>query len=165
MYTEDFSAAIDFLGLQKMVDRERIGAQGMRGLSGMALTAAAADSRLKAVVTSAKYDMSRSMSRGYQDSYAREQRQKVIDYLSRQRWTDAEKGTYARGSHQVPFDSDGNVAPSDRVPPKTLPADADPITNIFFDYYRTERGYHPARSTPPPRGPRPRRCRSSPSNR
>ncbi|WP_373303997.1 alpha/beta hydrolase, partial [Streptomyces cinerochromogenes] len=111
MYTEDFSAAIDFLGLQKMVDRERIGVQGMCGLSGMALTAAAADSRIKAVVTSAMFDMSRSMSRGYQDSYTREQRQKVIDYLSRQRWTDAEKGTYAWGSHEVPFGSDGNVAP------------------------------------------------------
>ncbi|MFE7276467.1 alpha/beta hydrolase [Streptomyces sp. NPDC057623] len=143
IYTDDFSAAIDFLGLQRIVDRERIGVQGICGLSGMALTAAAADSRIKAVATSAMYDMSRSMSRGYQDSYTREQRQKVIDYLSRQRWTDAEKGTYARGSHEVPFDENGNVAPSSRVLPKALPADADPITKIFFDYYRTERGYHP----------------------
>ncbi|WP_107049914.1 alpha/beta hydrolase [Streptomyces bicolor] len=143
IYTEDFSAAVDFLGLQRIVDRERIGVQAICGLSGMALTAAAADSRIKAVATSAMYDMSRSMSRGHQDSYTREQRQKVIDYLSRQRWTDAENGTFARGSHEVPFDENGNVAPSNRVLPKTLPADADPITKIFFDYYRTERGYHP----------------------
>ncbi|MEU3937709.1 alpha/beta hydrolase [Streptomyces sp. NPDC029044] len=143
IYTEDFSAAVDFLGLQQVVDRERIGVQAICGLSGMALTAAAADSRIKAVATSAMYDMSRSMSRGHEDSYTREQRQKVVDHLSRQRWVDAEKGTFARGSHEVPFDENGNVAPSNRVLPTTLPADADPITKIFFDYYRTERGYHP----------------------
>ncbi|WP_328421678.1 alpha/beta hydrolase [Streptomyces sp. NBC_00443] len=143
VYTEDFSAAVDFLGLQKIVDRERIGVQGICGLSGMALTAAAADSRIKAVATSVMYDMSRSMSRGHQDYYTREQRQKIVDHLSRQRWNDAENGTYARGSHEIPFDKNGNPAPSNRVLPKTLPADADPITKIFFDYYRTERGYHP----------------------
>ncbi|MFF7314337.1 CocE/NonD family hydrolase [Streptomyces sp. NPDC008137] len=143
IYTEDFSAAVDFLGLRTIVDRERIGVQGICGLSGMALTAAAADSRIKAVATSAMYDMSRSMSRGHEDFYTREQRQKVVDHLSRQRWTDAEQGAFARGSHEVPFDGNGDVAPSDRVLPKTLPADADPVTRIFFDYYRTERGYHP----------------------
>ncbi|GAA4918693.1 alpha/beta hydrolase [Streptomyces coeruleoprunus] len=143
IYTEDFSAAVDFLGLQKIVDRERIGLQAICGLSGMALTAAAADSRIKAVATAAMYDMSRSMSRGHEDYYTREQRQKVVDHLSRQRWIDAENGTYARLSHEVPFDENGNVAPSNRVLPKTLPADADPITKIFYDYYRTERGYHP----------------------
>ncbi|MFF1697641.1 alpha/beta hydrolase [Streptomyces sp. NPDC058257] len=143
IYTEDYSAAVDFLGLQKIVDRERIGAQAICGLSGMALTAAAADSRIKAVATASMYDMSRSMSRGHEDFYTREQRQKVVDHLSRQRWIDAERGTYARLSHEVPFDENGNVAPSNRVLPKTLPADADPITKIFFDYNRTERGYHP----------------------
>ncbi|MFD5951496.1 alpha/beta hydrolase [Streptomyces collinus] len=143
IYTEDFSAAVDFLGLQKIVDRERIGVQAICGLSGMALTAAAADSRIKAVATASMYDMSRSISRGHEDYYTREQRQKVVDHLSRQRWIDAEKGTYARLSHEVPFDENGNVAPSNRVLPRALPADADPITKIFFDYYRTERGYHP----------------------
>lgn len=143
VYTEDYSAAVDFLGLQKTVDRERIGAQAICGLSGMALTAAAADSRIKAVATTSMYDMSRSMSRGHQDYYTREQRQKVVDHLSRQRWIDAENGGYARLSHEVPFDQNGNVAPSNLVLPKTLPPGADPITRIFFDYYRTERGYHP----------------------
>ncbi|MER7775279.1 alpha/beta hydrolase [Streptomyces sp. NPDC096191] len=141
--TEDFSAAVDFLGLQEIVDRERIGIQAICGLSGMALTAAAADSRIKAIATASMYDMSRSMSRGHEDYYTREQRRKVVDHISRQRWIDAEKGTYARGSHEIPFDENGDVAPSDRVLPKTLPADADPITRSFFDYYRTERGYHP----------------------
>ncbi|MBT2414276.1 hypothetical protein J7I94_27645 [Streptomyces sp. ISL-12] len=87
--------------------------------------------------------MSRSMSRGHEDYYTPEQRQKVVDHLSRQRWTDAESGTYARLSHEVPFDENGDVAPSNRVLPTTLPADADPITKMFLDYYRTERGYHP----------------------
>ncbi|WP_399936970.1 alpha/beta hydrolase [Streptomyces sp. BBFR25] len=141
--TEDYSAAVDFLGLHKLVDRERIGAQAICGLSGMALTAAAADSRIKAVATASMYDMSRSMSRGHEDYYTREQRQKVVDHLSRQRWIDTERGTCARLSHEVPFDEDGNVAPTNRVLPQTLPADADPVTNSFFDYYRTERGYHP----------------------
>jgi fermentation-respiration switch protein FrsA (DUF1100 family) len=143
IYTEDFSAAVDFLGLQRIVDRERIGAQAICGLSGMALTAAAADSRIKAVATASMYDMSRSMSRGHEDYYTREQRQKVVDHLSRQRWIDAENGTYARLSHEVPFDDNGNVAPTNRGLPETLPADADPVTASFFDYYRTERGYHP----------------------
>lgn len=142
-YTEDYSAAVDFLGLQKIVDRARIGVQGICGLSGMALTAAAADSRIKAVATSSMYDMSRSISRGHRDYYTREQRQKVVDHLSRQRWIDAENGTCARLSHEVPFDKNGNVAPSNRVLPQTLPPDADPVTRIFFDYYRTERGFHP----------------------
>ncbi|WP_299531999.1 alpha/beta hydrolase [uncultured Streptomyces sp.] len=143
IYTEDYSAAVDFLGLQKIVDRERIGVQAICGLSGMALTAAAADSRIKAVATASMYDMSRSMSRGHEDYYTREQRQEVVDHLSRQRWIDAENRTYARLSHEVPFDENGNVAPSNRVLPETLPADADPVTKSFFDYYRTERGYHP----------------------
>ena len=68
IYTEDYSAAVDFLGLQKIVDRDRIGAQAVCGLSGMALTAAAADSRIKAVATASMYDMSRSMSRGHRDT-------------------------------------------------------------------------------------------------
>jgi hypothetical protein len=143
IYTEDFSAAVDFLGLQKIVDRQRIGAQAVCGLSGMALTAAAADSRIKAVATTSMYDMSRSMSRGHEDYYTREQRQKVVDHLSRQRWIDAENGTPARLSHEVPFDANGNVAPTSRGLPETLPADADPVTKIFFDYYRTKRGFHP----------------------
>ncbi|GAB7036657.1 MULTISPECIES: alpha/beta hydrolase [Catenuloplanes] len=143
VYTEDFSAAVDFLGLQRIVDRERIGALAVCGLSGMALTAAAADSRIKAVATASMYDMSRSMSRGHEDYYTPEQRRKVVEHLSRQRWIDAENGTSARLSHEVPFDADGNVAPTDRVLPVTLPADADPVTASFFDYYRTERGYHP----------------------
>ncbi|MFJ8111634.1 alpha/beta hydrolase [Streptomyces sp. NPDC096132] len=142
-YTEDYSAAVDFLGLQDIVDRDRIGVQAICGLSGMALTAAAADSRIKAVATASMYDMSRSMSRSYQDSYTPEQRHQVVDYLSRQRWKDAENGTYARGLHEVPFDEAGNLVEADSIFPETLPADPNPVLAAFYDYYRTERGYHP----------------------
>lgn len=141
--TEDFSAAVDFLGLQSNVDRERIGVIGICGFSGMALTAATSDSRIKAIATASMYDMSRSMSRSYKDSYTVEQRQKVIDYLSQQRWADAESGTYARGYHEVPFDDNGNIVKGQRVLPETLPANPDPVLAAFFDYYRTPRGFHP----------------------
>ena len=141
-FTEDFSAAVDYIGLRPNVDRERIGAIGICGLSGMVLTAASADSRIKAVATASMYDMSRSMSRGYKDGYTLEQRHKVIDYLSQQRWSDAEKGTYTLGFHEVPFDQSGQIVKGNRVLPQRLPADADPVLTAFFDYYRTPRGYH-----------------------
>ncbi|MFJ4053002.1 alpha/beta hydrolase [Pseudomonas sp. NPDC089743] len=141
--TEDFSAAIDFLGLLPYVGRNRIGVIGICGYSGMALTAATSDSRIKAVATASMYDMSRSMSRGYQDSYTTEQRHKVIDYLSQQRWADAELGEPALGYHEVPFDENGNIVKGRRVLPETLPKNPDPVLAIFFDYYRTPRGFHP----------------------
>jgi len=142
-FTEDFSAAVDHVGRLPGVDRNAIGAMGICGLSGMALTAATGDSRIKAVATASMYDMSRSISRSYKDSYTREQRQKVIDYVSRQRWADAETGRYAPGYHEVPLDKNGEVVKGDRVLPENLPANADPVLNAFFNYYRTKRGFHP----------------------
>ncbi len=141
--TEDFSAAVDFLGLLPNVDRDRIGIIGICGYSGMGLTAATSDSRIRAVATTSMYDMSRSISRGYKDSYTREQRRKVIDYISQQRWADAESGKYALGYHEVPFDENGNVVKGERVLPETLPANPDSVLAAFFDYYRTPRGFHP----------------------
>lgn len=143
IYTEDFSAAVDFIGLQPFVDRDRIGVLAICGLTGMAITAASSDSRIKAVATTAMYDMSRSMSKGYQDFYTQEQRQKVVDYLSQQRWADAEQGIFATGLHEVPFDKNGNIVKADRLFPDVLPADADPVSKIFFNYYKTPRGFHP----------------------
>jgi fermentation-respiration switch protein FrsA (DUF1100 family) len=141
--SEDVSAAVDFLGLHESVDRARIGALGICGFSGMALTAATSDSRIRAVATVSMYDMSRSMSRGHADSYTMEQRRRIIDYVSAQRWVDAEKGTFAPGFHEVPFDSNGNLLRGDRVLPETLPANPNPVLADFFDYYRTGRGFHP----------------------
>ena len=93
--TEDFSAAVDFLGLHPSVDRERIGIIGICGWGGMALNAVAVDKRVKAVVASTMYDMTRVMSKGYNDSVTLEQRTQTLEQLSRQRWADAEKGTPA----------------------------------------------------------------------
>ena len=141
--SEDFSAAVDFLGLQASVDRNRIGVLGICGFSGMALTAATSDSRIKAVATTSMYDMSRSMSRSYKDSYTKEQRHKVIDYLSQQRWADAENGSYAVGPHEVAFDENGTIVKGQRVLPESLPQNPNPVLAAFFDYYRTPRGFHP----------------------
>ena len=124
--TEDFSAAVDFLGLQPMVDRERIGVIGICGWGGMALNAVAVDKRVKAVVASTMYDMTRVMSKGYNDSVTLEQRAKTLEQLSRQRWEDAAKGTPA---YQPPYnDRKGGEAQ---------------FMIDYHDYYRTPRGYHP----------------------
>ncbi|WP_242919757.1 alpha/beta hydrolase [Pontibacter liquoris] len=143
IYTEDFSAAVDYIGLVESVDRSRIGAIGICGLSGMALTAASSDTRIKAVATASMYDMSRSMSRSHKDGYTLEQRMQVMDYLSQQRWEDAENGHYALGLHEVPFDENGKMVKGKRVLPEALPKEADPVLAAFFDYYRTPRGFHP----------------------
>lgn len=141
--TEDFSAAVDFIGLLPNVDRNRIGVIGICGYSGMALTAATSDSRIKALATSSMYDMSRSISRSYKDSYTMEQRLRIIDHISQQRWADAESGRYALGYHEIPFDEHGNIIKGERVLPDVLPANPDPVLAAFFNYYRTPRGFHP----------------------
>src|SRR6476619_2060868 len=86
--TEDFSAAIDYLGRHASVGRERLGILGICGWGGMALNAVAVDKRVKAVAVSTMYDMSRVMSKGYNDSVTLEQRTQTLEQLSRQRWTD-----------------------------------------------------------------------------
>lgn len=95
--TEDFSAAVDFIGLLPNVDRERIGMLGICGWGGMALNAAAVDKRVKAVVASTMYDISRVVSKGYNDSVTKEQRTTTLEQLGQQRWKDAEKGEPALG--------------------------------------------------------------------
>jgi len=95
--TEDFSAAVDFLGLQKNVDRNKIGIIGICGFGGFALNATAIDKRVKAVATSTMYDMTRVMSKGYNDATTLEQRTKILEQLGEQRWKDAEAGTFAYG--------------------------------------------------------------------
>ena len=123
--TEDFSAAVDFLGLHPAVDRERIGIIGICGWGGMALNAVAVDKRVKAVVASTMYDMTRVMSKGYNDSVTLEQRTEMLEQLSRQRWADAETGTAA---YQPPY----NV----------LQGGEAQFLVDYHDYYMTSRGYH-----------------------
>ena len=125
--TEEFSAAVDFLGLQSFVDRDRIGIVGICGFAGMGLSAAAVDKRIKAVVTTSMYDMSRVMSKGYNDSRTTEERAQMLEQMSQQRWADAERGS---------------PAPGPRILPETLDGIADPVTRMYFDYYRTPRGFH-----------------------
>jgi fermentation-respiration switch protein FrsA (DUF1100 family) len=123
--TEDFSAAVDFLGLNPSVDRERIGVIGICGWGGMALNAVAVDKRVKAVAVSTMYDMTRVMSKGYNDSVTLEQRTKTLEQLSRQRWNDAERGTPA---YQPPYNE--------------LKGGEAQFMVDYHDYYRTPRGYH-----------------------
>ena len=78
IFTEDYSAAVDYIGLLDFVDRNRIGVIGICGLSGMAITAAGTDTRIKAVATMSMYDMSRDMSHGHMDYYTEEQRNKMF---------------------------------------------------------------------------------------
>jgi len=124
--TEDFSAAVDYLGLHASVDRERIGVIGICGWGGMALNAVAVDKRVKAVVVTTMYDMTRVMSKGYNDSVTPEQRTQTLEQLGRQRWADAEKkGTPA---YQPPYNE--------------LKGGEAQFLVDYHDYYRTPRGYH-----------------------
>ncbi|WMN89961.1 acetylxylan esterase [Vibrio parahaemolyticus] len=95
--TEDFSAAVDFIGLLENVDRKRIGVIGICGWGGMALNAVAIDKRVKAVVASTMYDMTRVMSKGYNDSVTLEQRTQALEQMGEQRWKDAKNGEPAYG--------------------------------------------------------------------
>lgn len=124
--TEDFSAAVDFLGLQPTVDRERIGVIGICGWGGMALNATAVDKRVKAVVASTMYDMTRVMSKGYNDSVTLAQRTQMLEQLGQQRWKDAEKGSPA---YQAPYNKLQGGEPQFLID--------------YADYYAKPRGYHP----------------------
>ena len=143
--TEDFSAAVDFLGLQKEVDRNRIGILGICGWGGMALNAASMDTRVKAVATSVMYDMSRAMGHGVgdgKDRYSTSDRRAVLQYLNAQRWKDAENGTFAHGGHDIYVDENGKVTAAERILPEALPDNPNPVLKEFFDYYRMPRGFH-----------------------
>ncbi|NVO25436.1 alpha/beta hydrolase [Donghicola mangrovi] len=126
--TEDFSAAVDFLGTQETVDRERIGILGICGWGGMALNAAAIDKRIKAVATSTMYDMSRLMAHGYNDSVTLEQRTEMLAGLAAQRWQDVDKGAPTYGPVSL----------------ANVPDEAPQFVKEYAAYYRDEaRGYHP----------------------
>ena len=126
--TEDFMAAIDFLSLQDNVDPERIGIIGICGWGGMAINAAALDTRIKATVSSTMYDMTRVNAKGYFDSEDSEEvRYEKRKTLNTQRIADYKSSSYALGG--------GVVDP--------LPEDAPFFVKDYYDYYKTKRGYHP----------------------
>ncbi len=124
--TEDFSAAVDFLSTRDFIDPEQIGILGICGWGGMALNAAAMDTRIKATVTSTMYDMTRVNAKGYFDSAdSADARYETKKALNAQRTEDYKAGTYARAG--------GVVDP--------LPADAPFFVKDYYDYYKTQRGY------------------------
>jgi fermentation-respiration switch protein FrsA (DUF1100 family) len=125
--TEDFSAAVDFLGIQKNVDREKIGIIGICGFAGFALNATAIDKRVKAVATTSMYDMSRVMSKGYNDATTLEQRTQILAQLGEQRWKDAEAGTFQ---------------PGPVLNAEKLKGNEPQFVKDYHDYYRTPRGFH-----------------------
>ena len=126
--TEDFQAAVDFLSVQDNVDPEKIGIIGICGWGGMALNAAALDTRVKATVASTMYDMSRVNAQGYFDSENSEQaRYEKRKVMNAQRIVDYKNGSYELGG--------GVVDP--------LPDDAPFYVKDYYDYYKTPRGYHP----------------------
>lgn len=125
--TEDFCAAVDFLSVQDNVDPEKIGIIGICGWGGMAINAAAVDTRIKATVVSTMYDMTRVTANGYfdaEDSAA--QRQEKRKALSAQRTEDYKDGSYALA---------GGL-------PDSVLDDAPFFVKDYFDYYKTKRGYH-----------------------
>ena len=126
--TEDFSAAVDFLGIHKKIDRNSIGIIGICGFAGFALNATAIDKRVKAVATTSMYDMSRVNAKGYFDATTLEQRTKILEQMGEQRWKDAENGTYASSSNNLP---------------EKLQGTEPPFVKEYFDYYKTPRGFHP----------------------
>ncbi len=126
--TEDFCAAVDFLSVQDNVDPERIGIIGICGWGGMAINAAAMDTRIKATVASTMYDMTRVNANGYFDSEnTAEARYEKKKAMNAQRTEDYRNGSYALAG--------GVVDP--------LPDDAPQFVKDYYAYYKTPRGYHP----------------------
>lgn len=127
LFSENISAGVDYLGLQSFVDREKIGVIGICGSGGFALSAAAVDTRIKAVVTASMYDMSAASRLGFSS----EQIQKEKEKLSQQRWVDAEKG-YPEYIPSFPEE-----------PAAVIPDEMQGIFREFFEFYATKRGHHP----------------------
>ncbi len=126
--TEDFCAAVDFLSVQDNVDPERIGIIGICGWGGMAINAAAMDTRIKATVASTMYDMTRVNANGYFDSEnTAEARYEKKKAMNARRTEDYRNGSYALAG--------GVVDP--------LPEDAPQFVKDYYAYYKTPRGYHP----------------------
>ena len=127
--TEDFQAAVDFLSVQDNVDPERIGIIGVCGWGGMALNAAAIDTRIKATVTSTMYDMARVNANGYYDAEdSEEARYAKKAAMNAQRTEDYRNGEYKLA---------GGLPEAG-----TLPEDAPQFIKDYVEFYKTPIGYH-----------------------
>ncbi|KAJ5279509.1 hypothetical protein N7478_004881 [Penicillium angulare] len=133
LYAEAFSAAVDYLGTQSSVDRERIGGLGICGSGSFVISAAKLDPRLKAIATVSMYDMGSLSRRGLQHSQSFHQLKEMIAGAAQQRWIELDGG-------EVQYTS-GTL--------NHLTAKASAVEREFYDYYRTKRGeFTPAGSTP-----------------
>ena len=128
LFTESFSAAVDYLGLQPYIDRERIGVIGICGSGGFALSAAQSDTRIRAVATVSMYDMTAAARHGLTP----EQVAAAKERISRQRWVDAEQG-YPKRITYFPAE-----------PLDSVPADLPEPTAEWFRFYALRRGHHPS---------------------
>ena len=124
--TEDFSAAVDFLSIQKDVNPERIGIIGICGFGGFGLNAAAIDTRIKATVTVTMYDMTRVTAKGYFDAMDENARYELKEQLNKQRTEDFKNSTYAK---------------SQGLPDK-LTGEEPQFVKDYVGYYKTQRGFH-----------------------
>lgn len=125
-YVEDFSAGVDFLGSLEYVDRERIGAIGICGSGGFALSAATMDTRIKAVAPVVMYDIA-----GINNSMSGEARQQMLEMASNQRWEDfGQAETAWRAAYP-------------EQPTETVPEGLDAVSAEFYSFYGTSRGWHP----------------------
>ena len=132
LYAEAFSAAVDFLGLNPLVDRERIGVLGICGSGSFVISAAKIDPRMKAIATVSMYDMGAANRDALNKSQTVEQRKAIIESAARQRWVEAAGGARKYTSGTV----------------HALDANTHPIQREFYDFYRTPRGeFTPASST------------------
>ncbi|WP_338567912.1 alpha/beta hydrolase [Pseudomonas canadensis] len=131
LYSEAFSAAVDYLGTRPMVDRERIGVIGICGSGSFAIAAAKIDPRLKAIATVSMYDMGAANRNGLKRGVTLAQRQQVLLQAANQRYVEFQGGNtvYTGGT------------------PQTLTGDA--VGDEFYDFYRTPRGaFTPAGASP-----------------
>lgn len=133
LYAEDFSAAVDYLGTQPFIDRQRIGVLGICGSGSFAISAARIDPRMKAIATVSMYDMGAANRNGLRHAQTLEQRKQLIAAAAEQRYVE-----FAGGKAQY---TSGTV--------HELSADTHPIQREFYDFYRTARGeFTPAGSSP-----------------
>ena len=124
--TEDFSAAVDYLSNYKNVDSDKIGILGICGFGGLAINAAAIDTRIKATTAVTMYDMTRVSAKGYNDSVDENARYEVKQALNRQRTEDFKNGNY-KGADGLPEKLSGNEPH---------------FVKDYWGYYKTKRGFH-----------------------
>jgi fermentation-respiration switch protein FrsA (DUF1100 family) len=133
IYSDDFSAAVDFLSTRPFVDGERIGAIGICGSGSFVISAGKIDPRMKAIATVSMYDMGAAARNGLRNSVGVEERKKLIRTAIEQRYAEFTGGE----TKYIP----GTV--------NTLDKNTPPIQREFYDFYRTSRGeYTPQGESP-----------------